>query len=78
MASKRPANQPTSASTPPADSFSLLFHNHPIPTCIYDLESLNFLEVNDAAVAKRRCSNTSAHRRGSIFTLRQCSCSWIR
>jgi hypothetical protein len=29
MTSERPAHQAKSASPPPADSFSLLFHNHP-------------------------------------------------
>jgi PAS domain S-box-containing protein len=32
------------------ESFRLLFHNHPLPTWLYDLETLAFLEANDAAV----------------------------
>jgi two-component system, cell cycle sensor histidine kinase and response regulator CckA len=32
--------------------FSLLFRRHPIPMWIYDLETLNFLDLNDAAVEK--------------------------
>ncbi|MBL8103519.1 MAG: PAS domain S-box protein, partial [Anaerolineales bacterium] len=32
--------------------FELLFKNHPIPMWIYDLETLAFLDVNDAAVKK--------------------------
>jgi two-component system, sensor histidine kinase and response regulator len=31
-------------------SFQLLFHNNPLPMWVYDLETLRFLEVNDAAV----------------------------
>ncbi|MGE5316298.1 MAG: ATP-binding protein [Acidobacteriota bacterium] len=38
------------------ESFRLLFRNHPIPMWIYDLETLAFLEVNDAAVVKYRYS----------------------
>lgn len=33
-------------------NFDLLFKNHPIPMWIYDLKTLAFLEVNDAAVEK--------------------------
>lgn len=32
--------------------FNLLFKNHPLPMWIYDIQSLAFLEVNDAAVKK--------------------------
>ena len=32
------------------DGFSFLFQNNPLPMWIYDLESLRFLEVNEAAV----------------------------
>jgi len=32
--------------------FSLLFRRHPIPMWIYDIETLNFLDLNDAAVEK--------------------------
>ena len=37
---------------PAADPFHLLLQNHPIPMWIYDLESLAFLAVNDAAAQK--------------------------
>ena len=33
-------------------NFDLLFKNHPLPVWIYDLQTLAFLEVNDAAVKK--------------------------
>ena len=33
-------------------NFDLLFKNHPIPMWIYDLTSLAFIEVNNAAVKK--------------------------
>ncbi len=46
-----PKNLPKTA-PPPGDSFQLLFQNHPLPMWIYDLESLTFLEINDAAVEK--------------------------
>lgn len=52
MTSERPSQQAKPAPSSPADSFSLLFHNHPIPMWIYDLQSLTFLEVNDAAVER--------------------------
>jgi hypothetical protein len=45
MTSRRPARK---ATPPAADSFRLLFHDHPIPMWVYDRESLAFLEVNDA------------------------------
>ena len=32
--------------------FTLLFRRHPIPMWIYDIETLNFLDLNDAAVEK--------------------------
>ena len=34
------------------EAFRLLFHNHPLPMWVYDLETLAFLEVNGAAVEK--------------------------
>ncbi|MFZ5910893.1 MAG: PAS domain S-box protein, partial [Chloroflexota bacterium] len=34
------------------EAFRLLFYNHPLPMWICDLETLAFLEVNDAAVKK--------------------------
>lgn len=36
----------------PEYSFDFLFKNHPLPMWIYDLQTLSFLEVNDAAVEK--------------------------
>lgn len=33
-------------------AYRLLFERHPEPMCIYDLETLAFLEVNDAAILK--------------------------
>ena len=33
-------------------TFRLLFDNHPLPMWIYDLETLAFVEVNDAALQK--------------------------
>lgn len=35
-----------------AEFFRLLFYNHPVPMWIYDLDTLVFLEVNEAAVEK--------------------------
>jgi PAS domain S-box-containing protein len=35
-----------------ADFFRYLFESHPIPMWIYELKTLAFLEVNDAAVEK--------------------------
>ena len=41
---------------PPASpfdqTFRLLFEHHPVPMWIYDLETLAFLAVNDAAVTR--------------------------
>src|SRR5215217_2664566 len=34
-----------------ASSFRLLFTNNPLPMWVYDIETLRFLEVNDAAIA---------------------------
>ncbi len=34
------------------ENLGILFENHPVPMWIYDVESLAFLEVNDAAVEK--------------------------
>ena len=50
MTSKKPAGRthPTPAGS--ADAFRLLFQSHPTPMWIYDLRTLAFLEVNDAAV----------------------------
>jgi PAS domain S-box-containing protein len=44
-----PAASPTPASSA---SFRVLFAANPLPMWVYDLETLAFLEVNDAAVAK--------------------------
>ena len=54
MSSKRLARKakPAAPAPPNADAFRLLFDNHPVPMWVYDLESLAFLEVNEAAVAK--------------------------
>lgn len=46
---KDAAIKPPSA---PGEWFDLLFRNHPVPMWVYDLETLAFLEVNDAAVEK--------------------------
>ncbi|MCM2249345.1 MAG: PAS domain-containing protein, partial [Geothrix sp.] len=34
---------------PSTDAFQELFRRHPVPMWIYDLQTLRFLEVNDAA-----------------------------
>jgi two-component system sensor histidine kinase UhpB len=34
------------------ESFRLMFFNNPLPMWVYDVETLRFLEVNDAAVAR--------------------------
>ena len=38
------------ASPQPETSFQLLFSNNPLAMCVYDVETLAFLEVNAAAV----------------------------
>jgi len=40
-----------SNSTKDAEAFRLLFENHPIPMLVYDIETLAYLRVNDAAAA---------------------------
>ncbi|HEX4834859.1 MAG TPA: PAS domain S-box protein [bacterium] len=40
------------ARTDPPDGFKLLFANNPLPMWVYDLETLLFLEVNDAAMVQ--------------------------
>jgi len=47
-------SSPKPKTNPPAaeHSFRLLFENHPIPMWIYDLKTLAFLDVNDAALEK--------------------------
>jgi PAS domain S-box-containing protein len=50
-----PKKMKTTSSASPVlerDSLEMLFKNHPIPMWIYDLETLAFLDVNDAAVKK--------------------------
>ncbi|WKZ37327.1 MAG: PAS domain S-box protein [Anaerolineales bacterium] len=50
-----PKKGKTASSAPSSmqgDSFEMLFKNHPIPMWVYDLETLAFLDVNDAAVKK--------------------------
>jgi len=51
---KSPAGVPTprSAAEPINDSFRLLFVNNPQPMWVFDLETLRFLEVNNAAIAR--------------------------
>lgn len=39
-------------------ALNLIFKNHPVPMWIYDLETLSFLEVNNAAVKKYGYSRT--------------------
>ena len=55
--------------TPKSDAsqinFDLLFKNHPIPMCIYNIQSLAFLEVNNADI-----SVESKKGKGSTFTIK--------
>ncbi|MBK6914280.1 MAG: hypothetical protein IPH11_11745 [Ignavibacteriales bacterium] len=44
--------------------FNLLFKNHPLPMWIYDIQSLAFLKVNDAAV-----KYTATHVKNSLHLL---------
>lgn len=44
------------------ETYRYLFANHPHPMWIYDLKTLAFLEVNDAAVAKYGYSHTEFHQ----------------
>ncbi len=46
--------------------FRLLFESHPEPMWVYDLDTLAFLEVNDAAVQGEH-SSASQTTRGSRF-----------
>jgi two-component system cell cycle sensor histidine kinase/response regulator CckA len=47
------SRQPVGASAPRASAgFRVLFAANPLPMWVYDLETLEFLEVNDAATAK--------------------------
>ncbi|MBI4674174.1 MAG: PAS domain S-box protein [Chloroflexi bacterium] len=52
MASKKDTCTAKPAAPLAPDPFPLLFQNHPTPMWIYDLDSLAFLQVNDAAVEK--------------------------
>ena len=52
MTSPRPSPNIKADSTPNAETIRLLFANHPIPMWVYDLKTLAFLEVNDAALEK--------------------------
>jgi PAS domain S-box-containing protein len=45
-----PRRKPAAAAS--SDGFQLLFANNPLPMWVYDLETLQFLEVNEAAVAQ--------------------------
>ena len=38
----------------PVQNFQMLFAEHPLPMFIYDIETLRFLEVNQAAQTKSR------------------------
>lgn len=46
------ANDSSNRSDALGQTFTMLFSGHPLPMWIYDLETLAFLEVNDAAVAR--------------------------
>ena len=52
MTSPKPSHKNKTGFTPNGETFRLLFANHPIPMWIYDLETLAFLDVNDAALEK--------------------------
>jgi PAS domain S-box-containing protein len=52
MEINKSAGKILSGSASGEEVFSLLFRRHPIPMWIYDVETLNFLDLNDAAVEK--------------------------
>jgi len=52
MTSQRPSPKRKVFSLPDDKTFHLLFKNNPIPMWVYDLKTLIFLEVNDAALEK--------------------------
>ena len=52
MTSPKPSRKNKADFTPNSETFRLLFANHPIPMWIYDLKTLAFLDVNDAALEK--------------------------
>ncbi|MDO9300210.1 MAG: PAS domain S-box protein, partial [Anaerolineales bacterium] len=52
MTSPRPSRKNKADFTPNGETFRLLFANHPTPMWVYDLKTLAFLDVNDAALEK--------------------------
>jgi len=52
MASRKSSPKDKTDSPPNEETFRLLFANHPVPMWAYDLKTLAFLEVNEAAVEK--------------------------
>jgi PAS domain S-box-containing protein len=52
MPAKPSPAKPRKPARSSSDSFQLLFLSHPLPMWIYDLKTLAFLEVNDAAMKK--------------------------
>jgi PAS domain S-box-containing protein len=52
MEINKSAGKILSGSASGEEVFTLLFRRHPIPMWIYDVETLNFLDLNDAAVEK--------------------------
>lgn len=52
MTSKNHLHKVRRSSDTDLDPFLLVFQNHPVPMWVYDLDTLAFLEVNDAAVVK--------------------------
>src|SRR6478752_2977893 len=56
MPGSKAAAKASSAESPPApataNGFQAVFDLHPTPILIYDLVTLRFLEVNDAAIAQ--------------------------
>jgi len=52
MASRKSSPKDKTDSPPNEETFRLLFANHPVPMWVYDLKTLAFLEVNEAAVEK--------------------------
>jgi PAS domain S-box-containing protein len=52
MTSQKPSPTNKTDPAPHAETWHLLFENHPIPMWVYDLKTLAFLKINDAAVEK--------------------------
>jgi PAS domain S-box-containing protein len=50
--SERRGESPPASATRGSAGFRVLFAANPLPMWVYDLETLSFLEVNDAAIAK--------------------------